>query len=133
VYAVFGGLMYLARAIRTRDGAEHSMGGLVPGVAAVGPRLAALGYAEVETRAPTLLGPAGLRFRGHEFRYSELEGVPEGAPRAYSVRQRRGGEPFAEGYGEGSVLASYVHAHWASCPTAAEGFVRACAAARRSG
>jgi len=133
VYAECGGLMYLARAIRSRDGAEHPMVGLVPGVAAVRPRLAALGYAEVETRAPTLLGPAGLRFRGHEFRYSELEGVPEGAPRAYSVRRRRGGELSAEGYGEGSVLASYVHAHWASCGVAAEGFVRACAAARRSG
>ena len=133
VYAECGGLMYLAGAIRTRDGAEHPMVGLVPGVAAVRPRLAALGYAEVETRAPTVLGPAGLRFRGHEFRYSELEGMPEGAPRAYAVRRRRGSEPFAEGYGEGSVLASYIHAHWASCPAAAEGFVAACAASRRSG
>lgn len=133
VYAECGGFMYLARAIRTRDGVEHPMVGLVSGVATVRPRLAALGYAEVETRAPTLLGPAGLRFRGHEFRYSELEGIPEGAPRAYAVRRRRGGEPFPEGYGDGSVLASYVHAHWASCPAAAEGFVRACSAARRAG
>lgn len=133
VYAECGGLMYLARAIRTRDGAEHPMVGLVPGVAVVRPRLAALGYAEVATRTPTLLGPVGLRFRGHEFRYSELEGVPEGSPRAYAVRRRRRSELFAEGYGEGSVLASYVHAHWASCPAAAEGFVRACAASRTSG
>ncbi len=131
VYAECGGLMYLSRAIRTRDGAEHAMVGLVPGVAAVRPRLAALGYAEVETRAPTILGPPGLRFRGHQFRYSDLEGVPDGAPRAYAVRRRRGGEPLAEGYGEGAVLASYVHAHWASCPDAAEGFVRTCAASRR--
>ena len=31
-----------------------------------------------------------------------------------------------EGYGTGSVLASYVHAHWASNPAAAANFVHAC-------
>jgi cobyrinic acid a,c-diamide synthase len=40
---------------------------------------------------------------------------------------RRSGEIVTEGYGHGALLASYVHAHWASCPEAALGFVRACA------
>jgi len=34
--------------------------------------LQALGYIEVETQGATVLGPPGLRFRGHQFRYSEL-------------------------------------------------------------
>ncbi|HSM94232.1 MAG TPA: cobyrinate a,c-diamide synthase [Anaeromyxobacteraceae bacterium] len=131
VYAECGGLMYLCDAIRTLDGGTHRMAGLVPGVAHVRERLQALGYAEVLTTAPTLLGPAGLRLRGHQFRYSDLE-IASPGPCAYRVARRRGGEPFAEGYGRGSVLASWVHVHWASCPEAAEGFVRACATARRS-
>lgn len=125
VYAECGGLMYLASRIRTADSREHDMVGLIPGVAVVRDRLQALGYAEVTTRAATILGPAGLRFRGHQFRYSELE-VPPSVPRAYAVSGRRGA-PLEEGYTSGSVLASYVHAHWASCPAAAEGLVAACA------
>jgi cobyrinic acid a,c-diamide synthase len=125
VYAECGGLMYLASAIRTVDGRQHEMVGLIPGVAVVRDRLQALGYAEVTTRSPTLLGPAGLTFRGHQFRYSDLE-VAASVPRVYAVSRRRGA-PLDEGYAVGSVLASYVHAHWASCPAAAEAFVAACA------
>jgi len=127
VYAECGGLMALCDAIRTRDGADHPMVGLLPGVAVMKDRLAALGYVEVETRIPTLLGPAGLRMRGHQFRYSELTGVPDDLARAYGLHLPRGGEPALEGYARGSILASYVHAHWASCPEAAAGFVEASA------
>jgi cobyrinic acid a,c-diamide synthase len=130
IYAECGGLMYLARAIRTRDGESHPMVGLIDGEAIVRDRLQARGDAVVETQAPTPLGGAGLRFRGHQFRYSELA-VASDAPRAYSLRRRRGGETEREGYvarvTTTNVLASYVHAHWASNPLAAEGFVAACA------
>jgi cobyrinic acid a,c-diamide synthase len=132
VYAECGGLMYLCRAIRTLDGSEHPMAGLVPAVARVRDRLQALGYAEVVTTAPTLLGPAGLRLRGHQFRYSDLDALPADGARAYRVARRRGGEPFTEGYGGGSLLASWIHVHWASCPEAAEGFVGSCERARRT-
>jgi cobyrinic acid a,c-diamide synthase len=126
VYAECGGLMYLARAIKTTDGVTHPMVGVIDGEAVVRDRLQALGYVEVETQAATPLGGAGLRFRGHQFRYSEL--IKDGAiPCAYSARRRRGGETIREGYVAGNVLASYVHAHWASNPTAAEGFVASCA------
>jgi cobyrinic acid a,c-diamide synthase len=125
VYAECGGLMYLSEGIRTGDGQLHPMVGLVPGEAVMAPRLEALGYVEVETQVPTCLGGAGLRFRGHQFRYSSL--TNDTAERVYSVRKRRGGGSFAEGYRVGSVLASYVHAHWASNPLVAEGFVRSCA------
>jgi cobyrinic acid a,c-diamide synthase len=128
VYAECGGLMYLAQAIRTRGGAEHPMVGLVEGVAAMRDSIQALGYVEVETQRETPLGPPGVRFRGHQFRYSEL--VDAGSPGAYAVRTRWGGTVKREGFGEGGVLASYVHAHWASNPLAARGFVDACA--RRS-
>jgi cobyrinic acid a,c-diamide synthase len=131
VYAECGGLMYLARAIRTLDGRAHEMVGLVPGVAAMERKLQALGYVEVETTARTPLGEPGLRFRGHQFRYSTLEGA-QADGLAYRVRRRRGGSTAPEGYGGGNVLASYVHAHWASNPIVAEGFVSACASFARA-
>lgn len=127
VYAECGGLMYLAAGIRTLDGVHHGMVGLVPGVARMEPKLQALGYVEVETAVRTPLGGAGLRFRGHQFRYSTLADAGDG-PAAYRVRKRRGGAAEGEGYAAGNLLASYVHAHWASNPLAAEGFVEACAA-----
>ena len=130
VYGECGGLMLLCDAIRTLDGARHAMAGVLPGEAVMHDRLRALGYVEVETQRDGLLGPAGTRFRGHEFRYSLLDGVPEAAPRAYEVQKRRNGERYPEGYVRGGVLGSYVHAHWASNPAVPAALVAACCAAR---
>ena len=124
IYAECGGLMYLTRGIRTLDGALHAMVGRLPGEAIMADRLQALGYAEVETRAPSLLGPAGARFRGHQFRYSELR-LSDSVERVYSV-VRAYGEPLLEGYQCGNLLASYVHAHFASNPAIAAALVDAC-------
>jgi cobyrinic acid a,c-diamide synthase len=130
VYAECGGLMYLTEAIVTLDGARHPMVGLVPGEARMCAKLQVLGYVEVEMQAKTILGGAGSRFRGHQFRYSELSPPPDGIDRVYSLRRRRGGETLTEGYRVRSVLASYVHAHWASNPRIAEAFVESCVRAR---
>jgi cobyrinic acid a,c-diamide synthase len=128
IYAECGGLMYLVDSIRTLDGTSHPMLGCLRGEAVLRERLVALGYVEVETLSPSLLGPAGQRFRGHQFRYSELIDAPPGD--SYRLQRRRGGEPELEGYRAGNVLASYVHAHWASNPALAANFVQACADAR---
>lgn len=128
IYAECGGLMYLAQSIRTLDGEVHPMVGLIPTPVDVSERLVALGYVEVETRSPSLLGPRGTRFRGHQFRYSSLRSPPGAAQCAYTIRRRRGGDPQLEGYSpKDNVLASYVHAHWASNPAIAENLVLACA------
>jgi cobyrinic acid a,c-diamide synthase len=118
IYAECGGLMYLADAIRTLDGKEHEMVGLVHGIAVMKERLQAIGYVEVETTTPTLFGAAGTRLRGHQFRWSTLEGA---TPNAYRE---------LPAYASDRVLASYVHVHWASNPAAAESFVTQCARPR---
>lgn len=131
IYAECGGLMYLSEGIRTLDGVSWPTAGLIPGIAVMSPRLQALGYVEVETRAPSILGPAGLRFRGHQFRYSALEGGAAGSiDKIYRVRPKWGAE-FDEGYARANLLASYVHAHWASNPSIPEAIVAACVQARR--
>jgi cobyrinic acid a,c-diamide synthase len=125
IYAECGGLMYLARAIRTLDGATFPMAGLIPADAVMHDRLRAIGYVEVETTTPTILGVTGLNFRGHQFRYSTLEPDPLDIARAYTVRPKWGNS-FAEGYCANNILASYVHAHWASNPSIAAGLVDSC-------
>jgi cobyrinic acid a,c-diamide synthase len=130
IYAECGGLMYLSRAIVDPDGRDHAMVGLVPADTIMRERLVALGYVELETREPTVLGPAGLAFRGHQFRYSELGPVTTPVVHAYDAQKRRNGETSREGFVVGSVLASYVHAHFASNPRLASGFVDSCSAFR---
>ncbi len=130
IYGECGGLMYLSSGIRTVEGVLHAMVGLIPGEAEMRDHLQALGYVEVETQDATIFGPAGLKFRGHQFRYSDVRLPPE-VECTYHVRRRRGGEPFQEGYRQGNTLASYVHAHWASNPRLAQGFVQACSAHAR--
>ena len=130
VYAECGGLMYLTEAIVTRDGARHPMVGIVPSEARMCETLQAIGYVEVETRANTILGNAGARFRGHQFRYSELSPEPQGVERVYALQRRSGGAAVLEGLRIGSVVASYVHAHWASNPSIAAAFVESCVRAR---
>ncbi|HEY0709884.1 MAG TPA: cobyrinate a,c-diamide synthase, partial [Polyangia bacterium] len=127
IYGECGGLMYLCQAIVTRDGIRHPMLDLLPGTAIMSDTREALGYVEVELQTDGPLGGPGIRFRGHEFRYSRLEGGNAGA---YRVRKRRGGAPFVEGYQRGNVLGSYVHAHWASNPLLPAAFVDACLRAR---
>jgi cobyrinic acid a,c-diamide synthase len=132
IYAECGGLMYLSDAICTLDGTLWPMAAIVPGVAAMSDRLQALGYVEVETQGDSIVGPARTHFRGHQFRYSTLEPVDSSdqIDRIYNVSPRSGGAPFAEGYRVGNVLASYVHAHWASNPAVAQALVHACSLSR---
>lgn len=137
LYAECGGLMYLSAGIRTLDGRLHPMVGVFPVEAVLHPGIEALGYVEGETRSASILGEAGERFRGHQFRTSTLEKTVGGwdLERIYALRARPGGPAVAEGYRRGSVVASYVHAHWASNPRLAASLVQACVDARahRSG
>jgi cobyrinic acid a,c-diamide synthase len=130
IYAECGGLMYLAREIRDREGRTHPMAGVFPFPVRMLPRLKALGYREVTLTAASLLGPAGTRVRGHEFHYSEIVGEPDGVPRLYRLTPRRGGEAALEGFGCRNVLASYVHLHFGSNPEAARHLVAGCRAYR---
>jgi cobyrinic acid a,c-diamide synthase len=110
VYAECGGFMYLMQAIVDVEGRSWPMAGIFPTVARMQKRLAKLGYIEV----------AGAR--GHEFRYSAMDPMPQTITRAYA-------EP-AEGYRVNSVLGSYIHLHFLSSPDFAEGFIRDCALRR---
>jgi cobyrinic acid a,c-diamide synthase len=130
LYGECGGLMYLSESITTLGGERYPMLGLVEGSAHMTSSLAALGYVQVVTREPSPMGPAGTRFRGHQFRYSRFE--PRRQPERYRVTVQRTGAQLDEGYGGGNVLGSYVHAHWADSPEIPVCFVEHCARPPRS-
>lgn len=123
IYGECGGLMYLCDAIIDLQGKAFPMLGLVAGRAVMQTKLQALGYVEVTTRANSPLGAAGTTYRGHQFRYSILEGANTGQ---LDLTVKRTGRTQPEGYGTHNILGTYVHAHWASNPAVAEAFVRAC-------
>ena len=127
VLAECGGFLYLMESLASPQGECFPMAGVFPFRAIMGTRLAGLGYREVTTRAPSLLGPAGTRLRGHEFHYSRLDGDDGTVPTIYDLTGRAGRLEVREGYRRGNTLASYVHLHFGSNPVAARAFVAACA------
>lgn len=121
LYGECGGLMYLCQGLH--DGEKlHSMVGLAPGVARFdASRRLKLAYVEMEAIKENFLVPLGLRLRGHEFHWSDLESPgPERAYQLLSPVRRR------EGFSRGHLLASYVHLHFGTHPQLAQRFVAAC-------
>jgi len=115
IYGECGGFIYLTEAIVDAAGRRWPMTGVFPTTARMQTRLAKLGYIEVENHCPN----GWRKARGHEFRYSNIDPMPHEVQRAYR-------EP-AHGYQARSVLGSYIHLHFGSCPRFAEEFVRQCA------
>jgi cobyrinic acid a,c-diamide synthase len=127
VYAECGGLMYLCSALQTLEGSRYPMCDVLPGETTMHDRLQALGYVEVQTVDESILGDAGVAFRGHQFRYSTMKIEPHAIDQIYSITRRLTGATFAEGFVMNRVLGSYVHAHWGSNPRIPTALVNACA------
>ncbi|PYI55130.1 cobyrinate a,c-diamide synthase [Paenibacillus flagellatus] len=129
IYAECGGYMFLSESIRDREGRVHPMAGLIPATFEMKDKLTALGYREAVANEPNLLLGRGDAVRGHVFHYSAVSPSVDDFPYAYRTTGLRG-ESF-DGYARGSVLAGYVHVHFASNPEMARRFVERCEAYRR--
>jgi len=125
IYAECGGLMYLSESIVDLENNKYEMVGLLQGQAKMENKLQALGYVEVELKEDSIIGPKGVRFRGHQFRYSNLIKTDD-VPLIFSLRKKRNKEVSKEGYKNGRVLGSYVHAHFGSNPLLAKYLVENC-------
>jgi cobyrinic acid a,c-diamide synthase len=112
VLAECAGLLYLAREL---DGAP--MCGVLPVTARMTGRLT-LGYRDASAAGDSVLGPAGLAVRGHEFHRTTVS-PDASAPPAWTLDGR------AEGFIRFGVHASYLHLHWAGEPTIAARIVAA--------
>jgi cobyrinic acid a,c-diamide synthase len=129
IYAECGGLMYLVEEIQDSAGTRYPMVGLLPGVCRLTGRLQNFGYKEVCSLRDSLLGPAGLHTRGHEFHYSVWEGRPPSSS-LYRTRSSHGDEQ-EEGYSGDNLTASYVHLHFDARPDVARAIVDRAAAFRQ--
>jgi cobyrinic acid a,c-diamide synthase len=116
VIAECAGLLYLSREL---DGAP--MCGVLPATARMTSRLT-LGYRDAIAAGDSVLGPAGLAVRGHEFHRTTVSPAAS-APAAWTLDGRN------EGFVQSAVHASYLHLHWAGQPGIA---ARVVDAARRT-
>ena len=125
IYAECGGLIYLGSCIKNMEGAKSfDMTKIFPWKATMGRSLKALGYREVAGRNGSPFLEEGQKIRGHEFRYSGIEG-DGGFHTVYDV-SGRDAEIYDEGYLYRQTLASYIHLHFGSNPDFAANFVSRC-------
>ncbi len=122
-----GGLMFLGVSVSDTKGGSYPMVGAVPVTTAMQPRLAALGYREIEAQEASPLFQKGERARGHEFHYSKATYASE-ANRAYRLYHH--GTTTEDGFAHRTLAAGYVHQYFLSHPAMVERFVKAAAAYR---
>ena len=115
VAAECAGLLYLARTLDDRP-----MCGVLDVRATMTPKLT-LGYRQAVAVTDSVLARAGEVVRGHEFHRTAA------VPAAGDQPAWRVGPGAVEGHVAGSVVASYLHTHWAGHPAAAARFTAACA------
>ena len=108
VYGECGGYMVLGRGLEDADGNRHRMAALLPHECSfAAPRLS-LGYREVTISEAGPLGPAGQRYRGHEFHYATAVEEAGGEP-LFDGRDATGAKLGALGHRRGTVMGSFVH------------------------
>lgn len=109
-YAECGGLMYLAQEI-SWNGQRGEMVGVVPGTVTMSSRPHGRGYIQLRETVDSLW-PGGDKERviaGHEFHYSQLEGLPDTSRFAYDVLRGTGIVGGKDGFVYKNLLASYAH------------------------
>ncbi len=107
IYAECGGYLYLGGEIEY-ESRRFGMAGLLPTSTTLADKRLRMGYIEAVPTAANPLGKAGVELvRGHLFHYSSTAGSD--AP-AYHVAHK--GDTIADGWTDGSIVASYVHLHF---------------------
>ncbi len=113
IYGECGGYMTLGRGLVDAQGQRHALAGLLAVETSFAEPGLNLGYREAELIAAGPLGPAGARFRGHEFHYASLVagagGGEEGEAPLFRCCDARGAETGTLGGRAGTVMGSFLH------------------------
>jgi len=128
IFSECGGFMYLCREICGTGGERFPMVGCFPFQALMYDRLKSLGYREITLSNPAVIGDTGLRARGHEFHYSEIDTEIEKSDieTVFTVTARAGLKKPSTGYQIRRTLGSYIHLHFGSQPEMGKRFVENC-------
>ncbi|WP_353065609.1 cobyrinate a,c-diamide synthase [Tunturibacter psychrotolerans] len=129
IYAECGGMIYLSESLKSSEGMNYAMAGVLPLSIKMTGKLVQFGYVSVMFTEGCLLGPKGTTVRGHSFHYSSIVSRGDIAT-SYCVQYSMSGKEEFEGFRQGNVLASYVHLHLRANPTIARDFVAAIRRAR---
>lgn len=108
IYGECGGYMALGEALIDAKGASHSMLGLLPVTTSFARPQLHIGYRTLTLTAETPLGPAGARFRGHEFHFSGVASEAQ-SDRLFTVADADDAVLGPAGLRRGTVLGSYLH------------------------
>jgi cobyrinic acid a,c-diamide synthase len=103
------------------------MANVFPYTTSMDNRIRALGYYRVGARKTNILANRGDEIRGHQFRYSNIDGIPDLSRRAFSLSKDSTGKSLTEGFVFKNVLATYMHLHFGSNTDFARGLVESCA------
>jgi cobyrinic acid a,c-diamide synthase len=108
VHGECGGYMVLGEGLVDADGGRHAMAGLLGHATSFAQRRLHLGYRAARLLAPSPLGAAGARLRGHEFHHASLIERGNDAPLAAIVDAQE--RPVAEtGSRRGNVSGTFFH------------------------
>jgi cobyrinic acid a,c-diamide synthase len=113
ILAECGGMLYLLESLADSEGKYYDLVGLLPGQAAMQPRLVALALQQVAL-------PEGI-IRGHTYHHSRLQS--ELQPIAHGLCPN-GGKTSESVFRNGRLTASYVHFYFASNPELAAGLLK---------
>lgn len=123
IFAECGGFMYLMRNLVDFGGKSFEMCGVFDGAAMMTNKLQTVGYVEAEILRDCVIGRAGEKFWAHEFHFSTAEASDE---KIFRCKKLRTGTEYFAGNVKKNVVASYLHVHFAGCPTLAKNFIDAC-------
>ncbi|MFN2364489.1 MAG: cobyrinic acid a,c-diamide synthase, partial [Halarsenatibacteraceae bacterium] len=119
VYGECGGLMYLSKQVKDKDGNAYQMANLLDLEIEMTDKLQAMGYREIESLKNNLLLKAGQKAKGHLFHYSQVTKKSDKIPLNYKLDKRQEGYSYND-----NLLASYLHINFASQPDVLRRFLK---------
>ncbi len=125
IYAECGGLMYLTNSIIDFEGNSFEMVGLIDGKTMMTKKLM-LNYTLAEVTRDNVLSRTGMHLKGHEFHHSKITGIPADAQFAYTMEMGEGIDGKHDGWTQHSVVASYMHVHFAQDSKIVKNFLGSC-------
>ena len=123
ICAECGGYMYLMRELIDFDGRAHEMCGVISSRAAMNDRLQMVGYVAAELLGDCSIGRRGERVHAHEFHFSSVIEDDPTVERLFRCTRLRTGAKYDAGIVKGNVVGSYLHLHFAGCPSVAKRFI----------
>ncbi len=128
IYAECGGYMYLMKSITDFAGKNFEMCGVIDNSAIMTKKLQTVGYVSATLTKNCIIGAVGDKIHAHEFHFSVEEKNLQ--QNIFDCEKLRTGKKYFAGWANENICASYLHLHFAGCPTVAENFINACKKSR---